>query len=69
MSGKQDTHPQTIPLIYDALVKLGYDTAAQGLVKDSKQNKDELVKGVNSNFSVLDWIKTLPTDKVSGKKT
>jgi len=64
----EEVNPQTVPVLYDTLVKLGYHTAAKSLLKDSQRNKDDLVKGLNPNICIQDWLNTLANDKVGGKK-
>jgi len=55
-----EKHPQTLPVLYDTLKKLGYAEAAQALLKESSQNEKDLAKTLNPNISMLEWIKTQP---------
>jgi len=59
------TNPLTIPLLYDALVTLGFNAAAEALLDDSEKTKEE-VTGEPLNISLLQLIDN--HNKVAGKK-
>jgi len=62
----KDVHPQTVPVLYDSLKKLGYDETAVALLKDSKQTEKALTKTLDPNISMLNWIKSQPKLKTQG---
>jgi len=68
-SSHEDIHPQTVPLLYDTLVKLGFNGAAQSFIQDSKKSKEELVKELNPKYSLLELVNNFFNEKTSGKKT
>jgi len=71
MSDLKELYPQALPILYSTLVELGFNSAANGLLKDSKQPKEELVKKLDPKISILEWFKTLPknTHKKEKKQT
>jgi len=48
MSSKDSTDvpPQTVPLLYDSLVNLGFNNAAENLLKDAKKKKKDVTNEI-----------------------